>query len=301
MPEQEKLPIVCIQVRTSRWPGQAKLKAEDINLEEDDVAENVVLGHRKLYPEEWRARFSKMQSKAVNYLKSNSLPFLLYTVRAVPRMRIDKIVNNLNAFKTQYLDLVDEFVNSREEIIQQMMSDYPDTFKESDFPERAKLLKKFKMWWVIFEVKGPDTTELDSEELVAAFHQAQQEVNEKLAQFVEESVMLLRKKIGQTVESLSKKLAEGKVIKNTSLESVRNIHEWFKELNVFGDKNIDSALEKLKAALPEDAAFFKGNKELQMQVSKLADEVMQKAADLDDLGEITGKYIRVVEVEEEAA
>jgi len=301
MPEKEKLPIVCLQVRVARWPGQTKLKAGDINLEDGDVADNVVLGHRKLYPEDWRKRFSSVQSKAIAYLKHNSLPFILETVRAVPRMRIDKIVTNLNAFKSQYMDLVDEFIDSRDEIIQQMTQDFPDTFNESDFPERVKLRKKFKMWWVIFEVKGPDTAELDSEELTAAFNQAQSEVNEKMAQFVEESVMLLRKKIGQTVESLSEKLAEGKVVKNTTLESVRNIHAWFKELNVFGDKDIDSALDKLKAALPQDAAFFKNNKDLQMKISKLADEVAKKAAVLDDLGQISAKYVRVVDIEEEAA
>lgn len=301
MSEKEKLPIVCLQIRVSRWPGQTKLTPSDINLDEDSIADNVVLGHRKLYPESWRKQFGNLQGKAVNYLKNNSLPFILDTVRAVPRMRIDKIVTNLNAFRDQYMDLVEEFIQSREEIIFHMLQDYPDTFSASDMPEPAKLRKRFKMNWIIFEVRGADTSELDSEELTAAFNQAQQEVNEKLAQFVEESVILLRKKIGQTVEALAAKLKDGKVVKNSSLESVKNIHSWFKELNVFGDKDIDNALEKLKNALPEDAAFFKGNKDLQMQVSKLADEVMKKAAVLDDLGNITAKYTRVVEVEEEAA
>jgi hypothetical protein len=301
MAEKEKLPIVAMQIRVSRWPGQTKLKADDIDLEEENIADNVVLGHRKLYPEEWRKKFGNLQAKAVNYLKNNSLPFILDTVRAVPRMRIDKIITNLNAFRNQYMDLVEEFIQSREEIITQMLQDFPDTFSSSDMPEPAKLRKRFKMNWVIFEVSGPDTTELDSEELKAAYDQAQKEVNEKLAQFVEESVKLLRKKISQVVEGLSAKLAEGKVVKNTSLEAVKNIHAWFKELNVFGDKDIDSALEKLKNALPEDAAFFKGDKALQMQVSKLADEVAQKAACLDDLGNITAKYVRIVDLEEEAA
>lgn len=301
MSEKEKLPIVCLQVKSSRWPGQAKLKAEDINLEEEDVAENVVLGHRKLYPDEWRKKLAKTPVRAIGYLKANSLPFILDTVRAVPRMRIDKIVSNLNAFKLQNDAIVEEFLDAREDIIAQMLQDYPDTFKASDFPERAKLRKKFKMTWTIFEVKGPDTSELDSQELTDAFNKAQTEVNEKLAQFVEESVMLLRKKIGQVVEGLASKLAEGKVVKNSSLESVKSIHAWFKELNVFGDKDIDSALDKLKNALPEDAAFFKNNKELQMSVSKLADEVAKKAASLDDLGDITAKYVRVVDLEEETA
>jgi hypothetical protein len=299
--EKEKLPVVAFQIRVSRWPGQTKLTPSDIDLEEESIADNVVLGHRKLYPEDWRKRFGNLQAKAVNYLKNNSLPFILDSVRAVPRMRIDKIVTNLIAFRAQYMDLVEEFIQSREEIIVQMLQDFPDTFSASDMPEPAKLRKRFGMSWIVFEVTGPNTTELDSEELVNAFNLAQQEVNEKLAQFVEESVILLRKKIGQTVEALSKKLADGKVVKNSSLESVKNIHDWFKSLNVFGDKDIDTALEKLKNALPEDAAFFKGNKSLQMQVSKLADEVMQKAAVLDDLGNITAKYTRVVDLEEEAA
>jgi len=296
----EKLPIVCMQVRTKKWPGQTKLKAEDIGLDEDDVAENVVLGHRKLYPDEWRTRFNSIHQKAVAFLNKNSLPFILDTVRAVPRMRIDKIVGGLAAFKNQYMNAVDEFLADVDNIRVKMLEDFPDTFKPEDIPERAKLREKFKMWWLIFEVKGPDTTQLEQDELISAYHQAQQEINEKLAQFVEESVILLRKKISQVVEGLRDKLTEGKIVKNTSLESVRSVHDWFKELNVFGDKSIDSALEKLKAALPEDAAFFKGNKELQTKISELADEVAKKAADLDDLGEITGKYIRVVEVEEAA-
>lgn len=290
-------PIIAMQVRVSKWPGKTKLQAEDIGLEEDDLAENVELGSRKLYPDEWKTKFNNITGQAMRYLKKHSLPFILESVRAVPRMRIGKITENLEAFKTKYMETVEEFISELDNIKLEMKEKNPDTFDESDIPSAESLRKKFKMWWAIFEVSGPKIRELDQEDMVEAFEKAQSELNEKMASFVEESVKLLRHKIHQTVTNLKGRLEGGKIIKNTTLDSVRGIHEWFKELNVFGDKDIDLALDKLKASLPEDAAYFKGNQALVNEVSALADQVAQKANQLDDLGDIKAKYVRIAEMD----
>jgi hypothetical protein len=293
-------PFVCMQVRTAKWPGKTKLKAEDLDLEEDEIAENVVLGSRKLYPDEWMQKFNKVHGKAIRFLNNKSLPFIVDTVRAVPRMRIQKIVNGLVSFRAEYNLLVNEFLSEIDEIREKMLADFPKTFKAEDIPSRDKLRKKFGMSWIVFEVKGPNTSALDEEEVIDAFTQAKKEVDEKMAQFVEESVKLLRIRVAKVVTNLQEKLTSGKVIKNSTLDSIKGIYEWFKELNVFQDKSIDSALEKLKSALPEDAAYFKGNKELKDKITSLADEVVKKAEELEDLDTIKGKYARVVEIEEAA-
>jgi len=42
--------MVAIQLNTRSWPGQAKLSAEDLGLQDDEVPEIFRLGNKRLYP-----------------------------------------------------------------------------------------------------------------------------------------------------------------------------------------------------------------------------------------------------------
>ena len=57
------------------------------------------------------------------------------------------------------------------------------------------------------------------------------------------------KTIREVVADLSLKMREGKVIRNDSLEKVRKLHDWSRDMNIFGYKPLEEELAKLKAGL----------------------------------------------------
>jgi hypothetical protein len=116
---------------------------------------------------------------------------------------------------------------------------------------------------------------------------------------VGEAIEVLRAKVATTIANLTDRIRSGKIIKNPTLESVKNIHEQFKELNIFGDTDVESSLSKLRNLLDNvaDAAFLKDNTQLQNEILRLADDVSKQAEDLTDVKSLTGRYKRMIKMD----
>jgi len=114
---------------------------------------------------------------------------------------------------------------------------------------------------------------------------------------VEEAVVYLRKKVVETVQNLSSRLKEGRIVRNDTLESVRRVEGWFKDLNIFGDVQVEEALGKLRGALNgTDYEALKDNDHLKQQLVNLADQVAAAASKLDDVSIISGHYKRHIDL-----
>jgi hypothetical protein len=115
---------------------------------------------------------------------------------------------------------------------------------------------------------------------------------------VEEAVVYLRKKVLETVQNLSARLKDGRIVRNDTLESVRRVENWFKDLNIFGDVQVESALTQLRASLNgTDYVALKDNEAtLKHQLARLADQVAAAAGKLDDVSVISGNYKRLIDL-----
>jgi hypothetical protein len=115
---------------------------------------------------------------------------------------------------------------------------------------------------------------------------------------VGECIEVLRAKVAKTIKNLTDRIRSGKIIRNDTLESVKNIHEQFKELNIFGDTDVENSLMKLRGMLDNvaDAAFLKDNTRLQNEILELADQVSKQSEDLSDVAGMTGRYKRMIDM-----
>jgi hypothetical protein len=84
-------------------------------------------------------------------------------------------------------------------------------------------------------------------EIIAAYEQARAELQSRYEEMVEEAVVYLRKKVLEVVTNLSSRLKDGRIVRNDTLESVRRVEGWFKDLNIFGDVQVEEALAQLRA------------------------------------------------------
>ena len=114
---------------------------------------------------------------------------------------------------------------------------------------------------------------------------------------VEETVLYLRKKVLEVVQNLSTRLKDGRIIRNDTLDSVRRVEVWFKDLNIFGDVQVEDALTQLRAALNgTDVDTLKDNEALKQQLAGLADQVAAASGKLDDVSVLSGNYKRLIDL-----
>ena len=104
-------------------------------------------------------------------------------------------------------------------------------------------------------------------------------------------------RVRDVVEGLSISFREGKVIRNDSLDKVRKLHDWAREMNIFGYKPLEEELAKLKDGLDGvDIQALKGNDALKGQLAGLADQVAAVASKVDDVSTISGNYKRMIDL-----
>jgi hypothetical protein len=291
--------MVAIQLNTRSWPGQAKLSPEDLGLKEEDVPEIFRLGNKRLYPDEWRQVFGQLANKARSYLNDNSYPFVMEYVRAIPKRNLAKVVERLEELKADYLARANEFVEHYESIKAEWREKYPDIWHRlaPHYPSSSQLRRKFDFFWTVFEIRGAEAREGSAPEIIAAYEQARAELESRYQEMVEEAVVYLRKKVLEVATNLSSRLKDGRIVRNDTLESVRRVEGWFKDLNIFGDAQVEEALGRLRGALNgTDYDALKDNEPLKQELAGLADQVAAAAGTLDDVSLISGNYKRLIDL-----
>jgi hypothetical protein len=291
--------MVAIQLNVRFWPGQAKLKPQDLGLKEDEVPEIFYLGNKKLYPQEIRQQFGQLSNKARTYLNDNSYPFVMDYVRAIPKRNLARVVERLEELKAEFMAKAQEFLADYDAIREGWQEKYPDIWEHlaPHYPPREMLKRRFDFYWTVFEIKGAQVQAGTAPEIIAAYEQARAELESRYQEMVEEAVIYLRKKVLETVQNLSARLKEGRLVRNDTLESVRRVEGWFKDLNIFGDVQVEEALTQLRAAVNgTDYESLKDNEALKQQLAGLADQVAAAAGKLDDVSVISGNYKRLIDL-----
>ncbi|MCL4502384.1 MAG: DUF3150 domain-containing protein [Deltaproteobacteria bacterium] len=291
--------MVAIQLAVRSWPGQVKLSAEDLGLDEAEVPEIFRLGNKRLYPDEWRQLFSHISNQARYYLHGISYPFVVDSVRAIPKRNLARVVERLESLKAEYLAKAEEFAAHYEAIQEQWREKYPDIWPRlaPHYPTVTRLRRRFDIYWSVFEIKGANVQEGSAPEVIEAYQRAREELQARYDEMVEEAVIYLRKKVLEVVTNLSHRLKDGRIIRNDTLESVRNVENWFKDLNIFGDVEVEAALDQLQSALEgTDSEALKDNESLKKELAELADQVAAVAGKLDDVSAISGNYKRMIDL-----
>jgi hypothetical protein len=291
--------MVAIQLNVRFWPGQAKLKPADLGLDPKEVPEIFHLGNKKLYPQEIRQEFGQLSNKARSYLNDHSYPFVMEYVRAIPKRNLARVVERLEELKVEFLAKAQDFLAEYDAIREGWRAKYPDIWEHlaPHYPPRDYLKRRFDFFWTVFEIKGAEAKEGSAPEIIEAYQRARQDLQERYEEMVEEAVVYLRKKVLEVVTNLSRRLKEGRIIRNDTLESVRRVEGWFKDLNIFGDVQVEEALGNLRASLNgTDYEALKDNESLKNELASLADQVAAVAGKLDDVSAISGNYKRLIDL-----
>jgi hypothetical protein len=209
------------------------------------------------------------------------------------------MVERLEELKADYLARAEEFVAHYEAIQEQWREKYPEIWPRlaPHYPTKNQLRRRFDFYWSVFELRGAEVKEGSAPEIIEAYERARQDLQERYEEMVEEAVVYLRKKVLEVATNLSARLKDGRIVRNDTLESVRRVEGWFKDLNIFGDSDVETALTQLRAAINgTDYEALKDNEGLKQQLAGLADQVAVVAGKLDDVSAISGNYKRLIDL-----
>ena len=306
MPEAkaDKFGFVAVQLSRKMWIGSNKLEGEEIGLDFEslpkEVQEIVKLGSKRMYPIDIRENFLNIYNRAYKYLQANSLPFITEHIRAVPKGKLAEVIAQLERYQHEYYTAKVDFIHNYEDMKAKWETKYKGPIWDSMagfYPHKDALAKKFDLFWSVFEVSSATYSATSSQEVRVAYQKAKQELERRMGEMVEESITYLRAKASSTVKNLAERLRTGAICNNATIGTVRNVEQWFRELNIFGDVEVETSLKNLRQALQGvESSDLKENPELTSQIISLADEVVRISDRLEDVNTLTNEYKRTLEI-----
>jgi hypothetical protein len=193
-------------------------------------------------------------------------------------------------------------VKEKESFIEQFMARI-----NTCYPSVYSLKAKFGIDLAIFEVALPklregDVTDvaenLELQEKLAEEYKIQ--MRTKITSFVDDVVGVLRQEAIDLCKHVSNNIAEGKIIKSTTISSLTGFIDKFKDMNFVGDKTVENSLDSLKKELLDShpTSAFSDNEELKIELQRRLNLIAEQAASTTDISSITGEYRRKVNWED---
>jgi hypothetical protein len=182
-------------------------------------------------------------------------------------------------------------------------AEFVRTFLErinSYYPPASSLKAKFSLDWSIYEIAVPTMNLAEGEDIIQreeANQEIRKQMNAKIGGFVEDVVKVLRQETVEVCGRIAKSIQEGKVIRSSTIDSLKTFIDRFKNMNFVGDQTVADQLEAVRREfLDINPDTFKEDLDLKIELGNRLEEIVKVADNLteQDLGSVTGQYVRSV-------
>ena len=251
-----------VNVHIGMWGMSYNLTEEDILLE-DKLPETIKLGKKMLIKPAVYNKFKNFGQKVRKYLYSNSFDFpLVAQAHFVPKIKYMDVYEELEKRRTEYLEMVAEFVDKYEDYKKEALeyyAEHKDTVDITDlaayYPSKENVRGKFHFDIVSYEIAMPAAfsefdlqEEINREEAGAeaknvalkkyqADYKKQIDLHtEKINSFVQEVTSTLRSKIVEHCSVALGKIKKKEVVSDANIKTLLKHIKEFRELNFVDDK-----------------------------------------------------------------
>jgi hypothetical protein len=315
-----------INVHVTGWTGSIILNPEDLGFAPDELPKAFKLGQKMLVPEDVIANLRNIEGRArraADY--PNGLRFPIGSAKFVPKANIPGVIETLKKCREEYLAAAEKLADNLEEYRLQMIPVYEEAAKaaylqqkpegvqildidaetraENEFidnfmrkikacyPSPESLRQKFDIDWCPFEI-GESTGEFATEEW-------RTQARAKLSSFIDDVVGQLREETIKLCSRVAASLKEGKIIRSSTVDNLREYVNKFQTLNFVGDGKIDTQLNELKTQFLTHDSKELSEPEMQVELKRKLNEIIQAASDVSDVSSISGGYRRKVNWDDE--
>lgn len=239
---------IC-SLKICRWSAEAKLTDIDykkLNIDATNLPSGITdFGKKKLIAPHHLKGIMKIENKARSLLARNSHPFLVSSCAFVPKTRFEMVETKLGELRLQYMTEVESFLSKFDVFINEVQEKYPkfwDQCLKNLYPKNSQILKsKFDFVFTFFKMDGIN-------------EESKAKMQQQVEEFTTEYVVAMRKKTIEFCDTLRARLTgtikpgEEKVkeLSGKTLTSFRKYVETFSQMNIFGDSQIEKALQDFR-------------------------------------------------------
>lgn len=280
------------------WSARVRLKPQDLGIEDTaEVRKAINMAYARLVPKEAIEKINRLIWDARKEVEQCSIPFpLVQGASFVPKDQREVLEQKLSELKTQFdgqvaifLARYDEYKKEMEPVIRKALQDAShngDSEKGvqrilSEYPPVEYIEHKFSFKWRAFAISAP----IDGS-IAGALESSTGDVKDALATMVgglrDEAI----KKVGEITDLI---VRGGKYSAKT-INAARRVIDRLHGMNVLGDKQLESALDKLNVVLSDYkgdgnvASFEEVKAELQKDLDKAAEAAAEKLMSLGKRG-----------------
>jgi hypothetical protein len=262
---------VLLNVSVCYWRATKKLNAEDLGLDPDQVTDRLIsLGHKKLLPREALESFALIESRAHRLVEANTFPFLNGLGHFLPNAKLPDVMSRLEALAGEFSTAKAEFLARYAERRQQALAEWREAAQklvanpeqlvsaiEASFPAAGLMERHFGFGTQLFQLRIPEAMEVD---LVSSAEQqavqrsrdeaaraAAADIRRGVQQFVGDCIASLRQQTAELCDEMLDSMRTGKTgVHQKTLNRLTRFIDEFKQLNFAGDREMDTALDKVR-------------------------------------------------------
>lgn len=300
---------MLVSIHVGKWEMlQAVDQEKDLGLKAENIPDFVMPGKKKLFPDEIRLQFSRIEQRGRTYLRTNSHKFPIVDAHFVPHRKLVEVYAGLLKIKQEYDKASAEFLANYEKYKGEMLATHHEkrASLEHCYPPIDLIKDRFRFEINMYEIAFPRKVKSVSIEQVRAqnmavenmrkqfdaeLEQQQRQLNQQAEQFVKEAVVALRGQVVETFQTIANKIGNKEVVTKTNIQSLRSIIEQFSSLDFFDDVEVKAKLLEAKALVKHDVVY-KDNVEAIAKLNEVVGSVLTVARNASDIDAVTGEYFR---------
>jgi len=303
-----------LNLSVGTWSGRKMLTKADflnVGIDPSNLPEDIVnYGRKLLVPKSELQAITKIEQRARTYLANWSVPFGIANSHFVPVKKLADVEQHLKDLKEEFETAVDSFVSRFGDLKATVQKSHPEFWEKclrNHYPHDPQSLRsKFRFKWFVYRISGMDSIQKSStDEIIAkqtvldektAYERAtmQQEVQS----FVGEYVDTMRSETIKFCELMTARINgkpygdedQPKKLTPRSLHYFKKHIDRFRQMNIFGDKEIEKMLAEFKNNyLAGDSTVDSfDNRHMKDSVTKSLAAIKSKAA---EQGEESSQFI----------
>lgn len=296
-----------VKIHVGMWSMAHALTKEDLDYQ-GDLPDIVQPGKKFLIKPKYYNEFKRIENQARGYLRRNSFNYL--TDSFVPAAKFVSVLTELRSIKEEYDKLADEFCQNYEELKQETLDAYPEwKHKLERFYPKNDLALRSRFSFIIqaYEIQMPRNfenidihqhllREKNEQEVREAFEREmavqQQELLKNAEAFVFDSAKQLREKVTESVNGILARIHAGHNISKANIKTLQNTQKMFHEMNIFDDKEVVVALNKLDEIIELNPNGIKDDKSATNKLELIIKEIKQVTEDIDNIANASGEFYR---------
>lgn len=217
-----------------------------------------------------------------NWLYAETLPWSNSGLRLIPTAKFFDFKQTLDAYKSEFEDLVNNFVQEYPTRIAAQAFKLGSMFDRSEYPDAQEIASKFKFSYCFSPV--PEAGHF----LVDLGEEMEKELKEEYAKAYEDRVNTAMKDLWTRLKDHLDKIAErltpdpdgkNKIFRDSLVDNVLDLCGMLRDLNVTNDPNLEKARKEVEMLLSGVVADdLRKNEEIRKDVKSEVDAILGKFA-----------------------